>query len=52
MHLWVMEGNTAARAFYRAQGGTEGERRVNEMAGPGDRARFTWPALAPRHDTP
>lgn len=33
MHLWVMEGNTAARRFYRAQGGVEGERRVNDMGG-------------------
>ena len=33
IHLWVMEGNTAARRFYRAQGGVEGEQRVNDMAG-------------------
>ena len=53
MHLWVMEGNTAARAFYRARGGTEGELRVNEMGGaPVAAVRCTWPALAPRQDTP
>jgi GNAT superfamily N-acetyltransferase len=47
MHLWVMEGNTAARAFYRAQGGSEGERRVNEMGGiPVTAVRCTWAALA------
>jgi GNAT superfamily N-acetyltransferase len=46
MHLWVMEGNTAARAFYRAQGGSEGERRVNEMGGtPVTAVRCTWAAL-------
>lgn len=46
MHLWVMEGNTAARAFYRAQGGTEGELRVNEMGGaPVAAVRCTWPTL-------
>ena len=46
MHLWVIEGNTAARAFYRAQNGTEGERRINEMAGiPVTSVRCTWPAL-------
>jgi GNAT superfamily N-acetyltransferase len=53
MHLWVIEGNTAARAFYRAQGGTEGGRRVNEMGGtPVTALRVTWPPLAPRHHTP
>jgi GNAT superfamily N-acetyltransferase len=47
MHLWVMEGNAAARAFYRAQGGSEGERRVNEMGGIAVTAvRCTWAALA------
>ena len=46
MHLWVMAGNTAARAFYRAHGGSEGERRVNEMGGiPVTALRCTWPAL-------
>jgi GNAT superfamily N-acetyltransferase len=46
MHLWVMEGNTAARAFYRAQGGTEGELRVNEMGGvPVAALRCTWAPL-------
>jgi GNAT superfamily N-acetyltransferase len=44
MHLWVMENNTAARRFYRAQGGVEGDRRVNQMAGIDVVAlRVTWP---------
>jgi GNAT superfamily N-acetyltransferase len=33
MHLWVLEGNTAARAFYRAQGGVEGDRRLEHRGG-------------------
>ena len=46
MHLWVIEGNTAARAFYRARGGVEGERRINVMAGIEVPAvRYTWPPL-------
>ena len=44
MHLWVIEGNTRARRFYVAQGGTEGERRVQDMAGAQVIAiRVTWP---------
>jgi GNAT superfamily N-acetyltransferase len=34
MHLWVMEGNTAARHFYDRQGGTVAERSTIEY-GPG-----------------
>jgi hypothetical protein len=46
MHLWVLEGNVAARAFYQAQRGIEGERRINEMGGiPVVSVRCTWPAL-------
>jgi GNAT superfamily N-acetyltransferase len=46
MHLWVIEGNTSARAFYQAQGGREEDRRVNEMGGiPVTAVRCTWPAL-------
>ena len=33
MHLWVLEGNTAARGFYRAQGGVEDGRRVEHFGG-------------------
>jgi GNAT superfamily N-acetyltransferase len=44
MHLWVIEGNSAARRFYRAQGGIEGERRLNDMAGAQVAAvRYSWP---------
>jgi GNAT superfamily N-acetyltransferase len=46
MHLWVIEDNAAARAFYRAQGGVEADRRINVMAGVEVPAlRYTWPAL-------
>lgn len=46
MHLWVLTGNTAARGFYRAQGGVEGEERVNEMGGiPVTAVRYIWQAL-------
>ena len=34
MHLWVMEGNTAARRFYERQGGTLAERSTVDH-GPG-----------------
>jgi GNAT superfamily N-acetyltransferase len=48
MHLWVIEANTGARRFYRAQGAREGERRVNDMAGIEVTAvRCTWPPLPP-----
>ena len=33
MHLWVLEGNLAARHFYRSQGGVEEDRRVEHRAG-------------------
>ena len=33
MHLWVLEGNTAARGFYRAQGGVESDRRIEQRGG-------------------
>jgi GNAT superfamily N-acetyltransferase len=33
MHLWVLEGNTPARRFYRNQGGVEAERRSEERGG-------------------
>ena len=33
MHLWVLEGNTAARGFYRAQGGVEADRRIEQRGG-------------------
>ena len=47
MHLWVIEGNAPSRAFYDAQGGVQGERRINVMAGIEVPAlRYTWPALA------
>jgi GNAT superfamily N-acetyltransferase len=47
MHLWVIEGNAPARAFYGAQGGVEADRRVNDMAGTDVPAlRYVWPALA------
>ncbi len=43
MHLWVIEANTPARAFYSAQGGCEGERRQQDMAGTQVVAiRVTW----------
>ena len=46
MHLWVLTGNAAARRFYRAQGGVEGEERVNEMGGiPVTAVRCMWPGL-------
>ena len=46
MHLWVIEGNTDARAFYRAVGGVEGERQINVMAGIDVPAvRYVWPPL-------
>ena len=46
MHLWVIEANSRARRFYRAQGAREGERRVNDMAGIQVTAvRCTWPPL-------
>jgi GNAT superfamily N-acetyltransferase len=46
MHLWVIEGNAEARGFYRSQGGIEGGRRINRMAGIEVPAvRYTWPPL-------
>jgi hypothetical protein len=33
MHLWVLEGNLAARRFYRSQGGVEEDRRVEHRGG-------------------
>jgi GNAT superfamily N-acetyltransferase len=48
LHLWVIEGNTAARRFYDRQGGAETGRRVNEMV-PGvvvTAVRYVWPPLA------
>jgi GNAT superfamily N-acetyltransferase len=33
MHLWVLEGNAAARGFYRRQGGVEADRRVEHQGG-------------------
>ena len=33
MHLWVLEGNAAARRFYRSQGGVEEDRRVEHRGG-------------------
>ena len=33
MHLWVLEGNVAARGFYFAQGGVETERRIDHRGG-------------------
>jgi len=46
MHLWVLEGNVAARAFYQAQGGIEGESRINEMGGiPVASVQCRWPPL-------
>ena len=45
MHLWVLEQNTRARAFYRAMGGQEADRRaVAPPARPGvDGIRVVWP---------
>jgi ribosomal protein S18 acetylase RimI-like enzyme len=49
LYLWVLEQNTAAQAFYRAQGGSCVER---ELAGPfpgGGHAfsfRYAWPDLS------
>jgi GNAT superfamily N-acetyltransferase len=33
MHFWVIEGNTAARAFYQAQGSREGSARSTRWGG-------------------
>ncbi len=47
MHLWVMEGNTAARHFYGRQGGTVAERSTVDY-GPGTGQpvmRYVWPPL-------
>ena len=33
MHLWVLEGNLAARRFYRSQGGVEEDRHVEHRGG-------------------
>ena len=33
MHLWVLEGNAAARRFYRSQGGVEDKRRSEDRGG-------------------
>ena len=33
MHLWVLEGNLAARRFYRGQGGVEEDRLVEHRGG-------------------
>jgi ribosomal protein S18 acetylase RimI-like enzyme len=49
LYLWVLEQNTAAQAFYRAQGGRQVGR---ELAGPfpgGGQAysfRFAWPDMS------
>jgi GNAT superfamily N-acetyltransferase len=46
MHLWVLEGNDAARGFYRAQGGVEADRRVEHEGGTQIVSlRCTWPGL-------
>jgi GNAT superfamily N-acetyltransferase len=46
MHLWVIEDNAPARAFYDAQRGVPGDRRINLMAGIEVPAvRYTWPPL-------
>jgi hypothetical protein len=46
MHLWVLEGNAAARGFYRAQGGVEADRRVEHEGGMQIVSlRYTLPAL-------
>jgi GNAT superfamily N-acetyltransferase len=47
MHLWVMEGNTAARRFYDRQGGRVAERSTVEY-GPGSGQvvlRYIWDPL-------
>jgi GNAT superfamily N-acetyltransferase len=46
LHLWVMEGNTAARRFYDRQGGTVAERSVVEH-GPGTGQRVYRYVFAP-----
>jgi GNAT superfamily N-acetyltransferase len=44
MHLWVLEGNAAARGFYTSQGGIEGDRRVEHERGMEIVSlRYTWP---------
>ena len=48
MHLWVMEGNTAARRFYDRLGGTLAERTTADVA-PGRQLtvlRYVWPPLS------
>jgi GNAT superfamily N-acetyltransferase len=48
MHLWVMEGNTAARRFYDRQGGTVAERTTVDVV-PGTAQpviRYSWPPLS------
>jgi hypothetical protein len=45
MHLWVMEGNTAARRFYDRHGGSVAERTIADV-GPGTALavlRYVWP---------
>ncbi len=44
LHLWVLEQNTAAQAFYEAQGGREAGRKVSDAPGGGEIAafRYTW----------
>jgi hypothetical protein len=46
LYLWVLEGNTAAQAFYAARGGRLVERGITEPPGRGGRIvglRYVWP---------
>jgi GNAT superfamily N-acetyltransferase len=46
LYLWVLEGNTAARAFYDARGGRLVDREVTEPPGGGGTIvglRYVWP---------
>ena len=50
MHLWVLEGNVAARRFYRRQGGIERDRRVEHEGGMAIVSlRCTWGESAHAH---